>query len=112
MTALIFCPFPDSDTAREVAATLIEERMVACANILGQIESLYVWGGVRGEATEIGVLFKTDATVLEDAIARLGVLHPYDTPAISGWRCDAAHPETARWLGSELGQERAEPDRS
>lgn len=110
MTALIYCPFPDRDIARKVAATLIEERRIACANILGPVESLYVWQGVRGEAEEIGVLFKTDASVLEDAIARLGALHPYDTPAITGWRCDAAHPATARWLGSELAPGRAEPD--
>ncbi|MBA4164047.1 MAG: divalent-cation tolerance protein CutA [Erythrobacter sp.] len=120
MTALIYCPFPDRDTARAVAATLIEERMVACANILGQVESLFVWQGAMGKAEEIAVLFKTDATVLEDAIARLGALHPYDTPAITGWRCDAAHPETARWLASELASElgsgagsaKAEPDPS
>lgn len=108
MTALIYCPFPDRDTAREIAATLIEERMVACANILGQVESLYVWQGVLGEAEEIAVLFKTDAPMLERAIARLGALHPYETPAITGWRCDSAHPATAKWLGTELGPQGTE----
>jgi periplasmic divalent cation tolerance protein len=29
---------------------------------------------------------KTDATMLERAIARLEALHPYETPAILGWR--------------------------
>ncbi|OGS55173.1 MAG: divalent cation transporter [Erythrobacter sp. RIFCSPHIGHO2_12_FULL_63_10] len=106
MSALIYCPFPDRDAARDVAATLIEERLIACANILGPIESLYVWEGVRGEAEEIAVLFKTDASALDNAIARLGVLHPYDTPAIIGWRCDATHPATAHWLASELGSGR------
>lgn len=110
MTALIWCPFPDRDTARAVAATLIDERMVACANILGPVESLYVWQGVRGEAEEIAVLFKTDAAVLDAAIARMGALHPYETPAITGWRCDAAHPATAKWLTSELGPQGMDSD--
>lgn len=105
MSALIYCPFPDRDTAREVAATLLDERLIACANILGPIESLFVWEGVRGEAEEIAVQFKTDAAALEVAIARLGVLHPYDAPAILGWLCDAAHPATAQWLASESASE-------
>lgn len=105
MSALIYCPFPDRDAARAIAATLIDERLIACANILGPIESLFVWEGVRGEAKEIAVLFKTDASALDNAIARLGALHPYDMPAIMGWRCDAAHPATVTWLASESASE-------
>jgi periplasmic divalent cation tolerance protein len=45
-------------------------------------------------------LLKTNAAVLDRAITRLTELHPYDEPAILGWRCDAAAPGTAAWLGA------------
>jgi periplasmic divalent cation tolerance protein len=77
---------------------MLEARLVACANILGPIESHFVWQGVRGSASETGVLFKTTAALLRDAVERLGRLHPYDTPAIVGWRADAALPATIAWL--------------
>ena len=48
---------------------------------------------------ECGALFKTDAALLDAAIARLAEIHPYEVPAITGWRCDAAAPATAAWLG-------------
>lgn len=97
--ALIWCPFPDIDSARETATLLLDEGLIACANMLGGMQSLFEWNGERGEAQEVGVLLKTNDAVMEPAIARLAELHPYDEPAILGWRCDTAAPETAAWLG-------------
>lgn len=97
--ALIWCPFPDAATAAATAKALLDERLVACANVLPAMISLFEWNGERGEATEAGALFKTDAALLERAIARLAEEHPYDEPAILAWRCDAATPGTAAWLG-------------
>jgi periplasmic divalent cation tolerance protein len=98
--ALIWCPFPDRESARAVARALLEERLIACANIIGEIEALFVWQGTPGSGSETAVLFKTTAARLDAAVARLGKLHPYDTPAVAGWRCDAAHPETLAWLAA------------
>jgi periplasmic divalent cation tolerance protein len=97
--ALIWCPFPDRDTARVAAGQLLADGLIACASILGEIESLFVWEGKADSATEVGVLFKTTPAQLDAAIERLGALHPYETPAIIGWHADAAHPLTSRWLG-------------
>lgn len=101
--ALIWCPFPDAAAAETAVATLLDERLIACANTLPRMRSLYTWQGERAVAEETGVLIKTDAALLEPAIARLAALHPYDTPSIAGWRCDAAAPATLAWLGS-IGQ--------
>ncbi|MCX7864726.1 MAG: divalent-cation tolerance protein CutA [Novosphingobium sp.] len=101
--ALIWCPFPDREVAAATAKTLLDEGHVACANIIAEVFSLFVWNGARDECTEAAVLFKTNSALLEAAIARLAELHPYAEPAILGWRCDAAAPATARWL-SDLGQ--------
>ncbi|MXP40220.1 divalent cation tolerance protein CutA [Altererythrobacter soli] len=98
--ALIWCPFGGEDDAARIAGQLLDEGLVACANILPGIRSLYVWQGERGDSRECGALFKTDAALLEKAIARLAAIHPYDTPAVTGWRADAAAPATAAWLGS------------
>ena len=98
--ALIWCPFPDAPSGAAVAKLLLDERLVACANIMPTMLSLFEWNGEREEATEAGVLFKTDAALLDRAIARLGEEHPYEEPAILAWRCDGASPGTAAWLGN------------
>lgn len=98
--ALIWCPFPDSETARRIAGQLLADGLIACANIMGEIESLFVWEGHAASAQEVGVLCKTTADKLNAAMERLGALHPYETPAICGWHCDAAHTLTQQWLGT------------
>ncbi|KPQ31077.1 MAG: hypothetical protein HLUCCX21_04080 [Porphyrobacter sp. HL-46] len=98
--ALVWCPFPDRDTARAIAGQLLDEGLIACANIVGEVESVFLWQGARDSAAEAAVLFKTTGAALDAVVARLGALHPYDTPAIMGWRCDAVHPATLAWLGA------------
>ena len=97
--ALVWSPFPDGDSAAAAASALLDERLIACANILPPMRSLYLWRGAREENSECGALFKTDATLLDRAIARLGELHPYEQPAILGWPCPSASPGTMAWLG-------------
>lgn len=98
--ALVWCPFPDADSAADAATILLETGLIACANILPAMRSLYIWQGDRGDEVEVGVLFKTNAGRLSELTARLTELHPYEEPAILGWRCDAAAPATAAWLGA------------
>ena len=105
--ALLWTAFADEESAVATANALLDEGLVACANILPGMRSLFIWQGTRGEARECGVLFKTDAALLDMACDRLTALHPYDTPAVSGWRADVTAAPTASWLGELV----AEPPR-
>lgn len=100
--ALVWCPFPDVDSARAAADVLLDDRLIACANILGSIESRFVWDGARATGSEVAVLFKTTPERLDDVVERLGELHPYDTSAIIGWQADTAHPATFAWLAGSV----------
>ncbi|MGB3470636.1 MAG: divalent-cation tolerance protein CutA [Erythrobacter sp.] len=99
--ALIYTPLPDAETARAIAGTLLDEKLIACANILGPVESVFVWEGRTQSAQEVAVLFKTTQECLDLAVSRLGALHPYKTPAIVGTACEAAHPDTLGWLATQ-----------
>lgn len=100
---MIWCPFPDEETAENIAAKLVEERLVACANILGSIKSVFLWEGKVQKSAECGVLFKTGTGNLANAVARLEQLHPYETPAIMGWDCSGASAGTASWIADCTG---------
>lgn len=97
--ALIWCPFPDRESAILASNSLLDEGLIACANILADMTSLFSWDGERSEANETGVLLKSNEALLASAIARLSELHPYEAPAIVGWRCDGANAATVAWLG-------------
>lgn len=101
--ALIWCPFPDEASAMKAADILLDEELVTCANIMPAIRSLYRWNGLKDEGREVGVSFKSNDALLDCAIARIASLHPYQTPAITGWVCDGASPDTLEWLAGLSG---------
>lgn len=101
--ALIWCPFAGEAEAEAAVRSLLDEGLIVCANIFPAVRSLYEWRGERGDARECGVLFKTHAALLERAAERLEAIHPYDAPAIIGWRADCAGKATAEWLQGLAG---------
>lgn len=105
MTALIYCPFPDEDSALAIGRRLVDEGLVACINVGGAIRSVFFWQGGVEEGREVAAILKTDSSLLDRAVARLEALHPYDSPAIAGWHCDAAGSATQAWLGAMRPQD-------
>ena len=98
--ALIWCPFADEDSGKKAAAQLLEERLIACANIVPAIQSAFVWQGVTDTGEEVGALFKTTSARMDEAMTRLDAIHPYEQPAITGWTVRAS-PSTLAWLEAE-----------
>jgi periplasmic divalent cation tolerance protein len=99
----VYATFADADEAARIARTLVEERLAACANILGPVRSIYRWEGEVEDATEAAALFKTRGDMAEALIARVAELHSYDVPAIVVWPIIGALPAYAEWVVAESG---------
>jgi len=99
---LVYSLFGSAERARAVARTLVEERLAACANILGPCTSIYEWQGKVEEGAEVPVLFKTSADRRDALMARIAQLHDYDVSAILALPVDAAHPPFATWVAEQL----------
>lgn len=95
----VYAVFADAAEAERIAETVIEERLAACANILGPCRSIYRWQGAIERAEEVPAIFKTARA--EALIARIADLHSYDVPAILVWPVEAAWPGYAAWVEAE-----------
>ena len=87
--SLIYCPFPDLEAARLAARTLIEQKLVACCNLLPAGESHYVWEGEYTATSEIILIAKTMPKNLARTREVLERLHPYACPAILSFEASA-----------------------
>ena len=65
---------------QKLARTLIAERLAACVNVLGEMESVYRWKGEIESARERQLFMKTTAAQVSALQARLHALHEYDVP--------------------------------
>jgi len=97
----VYATFADAAEADRIARILVEERLAACANILGPCRSIYRWQGAVEQADEVAVLFKTRAEGAQALVARLGELHSYDVPAAIVWPIADALPAYAQWVRDE-----------
>ena len=104
MTALlVLSTFPNAEIARTIARTLVEERLVACANLLPCVESLYWWKGVIESSAEVLAIFKTTEEGYPRLEARLKELHPYELPEITAIQPSNGLPAYLEWIAANVG---------
>jgi periplasmic divalent cation tolerance protein len=77
---IVLVTAPEVRTARKLARAALEDRLVACANLIPRIESHYWWRGKIERGNEVLIIFKTTAARLEKLHKMTMALHPYDTP--------------------------------
>jgi len=82
MVSVIYSTTSTLDNARTIARVLVKEKLVACVNIIPNIESIYRWQGNIEEAKEYLLMIKTTEKNVEHTIQRIRQLHPYDVPEI------------------------------
>ena len=78
---VIWCTAP-ADAAPTLASALVEERLVACVNVLPGVTSTYRWEGQVETEQEVLLMMKTTAARRGALTTRLEELHPYDVPEI------------------------------
>ncbi|MDD9899636.1 MAG: divalent-cation tolerance protein CutA [Alphaproteobacteria bacterium] len=89
------------DAAKKLAATVVEERLAACANILPGMTSVYRWRGKIEEGAEAVVIFKTQADLFPVLKDRITALHSYDTPCIIALPVVDGHQPFLEWIQAE-----------
>jgi periplasmic divalent cation tolerance protein len=79
---IVLSTFPTDRDPLALARTLVEERLVACVNVLPPMQSVYWWNGEVEQAMEHQLVMKTTRDRVEALEARLRDLHPYDVPEL------------------------------
>jgi periplasmic divalent cation tolerance protein len=102
---LVSTSFAEEADAARVARVLIDERLIACANIVPGARSLYRWEGKIRDEREVLVVMKTRKQDWTALLSRLHELHPYDTPECLAVRVAAGAPKYMAWLDAELEPE-------
>lgn len=90
------------EDARVLADALVAERLAACAQIVGPIESVYWWQGSITGGREWMVLLKTSQARYAALERRLHELHPYERPEIMAVAIAPADPDYLAWIAASI----------
>jgi periplasmic divalent cation tolerance protein len=80
--SFVYMTAGNSEEARRIARALVEERLAACVNILGPMNSFYEWNGVVQDDQEVVLIAKTRRSKFAPLCARAKELHSYEVPCI------------------------------
>lgn len=95
---LIYATFPDLATAEAIAGKLVDARLIACANILPGMVSIYEWQGKRERGSEVVMIAKTRDGKADEAMAAIAEAHPYDNPAVLLLPVTAGAEKFCSWI--------------
>lgn len=100
---LVYVTCPDFNVAEAIARSLLEARLIACANLLPGATSFYRWKGAIESAAEVILIAKTIEALCDVVMTSVKALHPYETPAILSIAPELVDPAFAAWVVSETG---------
>ncbi len=101
MYSLIYITTSEILESKKIAKTLLEERLVACTNIIPQITSLYLWKGEIELDNESVLIAKTRDDKVDQVIERVKELHSYETPCILQLEVKKGSEEYLQWMDNE-----------
>ena len=95
---LVLTTLPLDHDAGAFAEALVADRLAACVNVFGEVDSTYRWEGRIERSRERQVLIKTTAERWPALVERIGQLHPYDVPEIIAVPLSDGSAPYLRWV--------------
>ncbi|MGE0356523.1 MAG: divalent-cation tolerance protein CutA [Burkholderiales bacterium] len=92
---------PDSESAFNLARSLVSRRLAACVNVLGPATSFYRWEGREEEASEMIVLVKTTRERYPELERAIREAHPYSLPEIIALPVERGLENYLGWVEDE-----------
>lgn len=96
---------PDLEVAERLVGALVEERVIACGNIIPALISIYRWQGAVERSGEVMIIVKTTAAEVPRLLERVPELHPYEVPEVLVLPVEAGYGPYLSWVGESVGSE-------
>lgn len=97
----VYITNPNKEIAKKIAKELLENRLIACANLYS-IDSLYWWKNKIVDEPEIVLIGKTTEDKYSEVKAYIEDNHPYSVPCIIQIPINRINDGYKDWLLGEL----------
>lgn len=99
---VVFMTASDKKEALKIVRRLLNERLIACANIVGPVSSLFWWEGKIDEASEFLVIVKSRKDLFKRLSERVKETHSYEVPEILELPITEGLSSYLEWMSASL----------
>lgn len=98
---IVYITFPSKKEAEKICQILINEKLVACANVF-QISSIFRWRGKIKREKEFGTILKTKENFIKKIIKKVKELHSYKIPCIISFEIKKGNKDFLNWIDESI----------
>lgn len=99
---VLFITASNGEEAHRIAEVLLNQRKVACVNIVPRVSSLFWWQDKLDLAQESLLVVKTKASLLPEIINLVKGVHSYEVPEIIALPIVGGNQDYLEWLDKEV----------
>ena len=89
---------PNKREAKQIAIKLLENKLIACANIIGNVGSYFVWKNKIHNSKEIIIFGKTISKNKKRIIQIVKGLHSYSVPCVIFFDIKDGNKDFLKWI--------------
>ncbi len=97
---VVFITAANKAEAQKIAKGLVAKKLVACVNIVPNIESVFSWKGKLEVEKEVLLIAKTKAGLFPELEKAIKKLHSYECPEIIGFPITKGNRDYLKWVNS------------
>lgn len=98
MNIVVFITTKNVAQAKKISQALVSEHLIACANIVSGVQSLFWWQGKIDSASEALVIAKTKKSCFKRVVKTVKSLHSYQMPEIIALPIIEGERTYLKWL--------------
>ena len=89
---------PSKKEASKISTFLVKRKLVACANIIHNVDSIFFWKGKATKSKEILIVGKTMNKNVQKIIKSVKKLHSYEVPCIIFFDIKNGNADFLKWI--------------
>ena len=102
MYCVILVTTASIDEAEKISKHLLAEKLIACANIVKDINSLFWWKGNIDHACEVMLVMKTKQDLVPKVVSAVKILHSYEVPEVIALPIIDGNEDYFQWIDESV----------
>lgn len=99
---VVFVTTGSEQEAREISHALVQDRLVACVNIIPTVQSIFQWEGIVTEEQENLLIMKTTSAAFCELEAAIKAQHSYRVPEIIALPVQMGSSDYLAWVRQQV----------